>query len=150
MADEYYVVRGASIYCVYGTHFRRLDMPVAHGAYIRGIPMMNEDDCKVGLDANIAPFGACKSPENTNVKIVIHDATNIMPVPTDESGTNFAEPEMPVEGRLCTPILGDKWCDAKDDALVDGVPALTVNCTIACSCGGEGAVICFASNGQGV
>ncbi|MDR0286949.1 MAG: DUF4280 domain-containing protein [Clostridiales bacterium] len=148
--DIYYAVRGAHIGCVYGSHIRRLDMPVAHGSYIRDIPMMNEEDCQVGIEANIPPFGACRSSENTNVKIVIQDATDLMPVPTDDSGQNFAVPAVPVEGRLCTPVLGPKWSDAKKDTLVDGLPALTVNCTIACSCGGEGAVIFFMDNGQGV
>ena len=145
MADisEYYVVRGATIYCAYGSHFRKLDMPVAHGSYIRGKPMMNELDCKVGLDANIAPFGACMAPDNPNVNIEISDATNALPI--DENGS---PPALPISGKLCTPLLGEKWCDAKEDVLVDGVAALMVNCTLACEIGGEEAVIGFADNGQ--
>jgi len=49
--------------------------------------------------------------------------------------------------KACTPALGPKWCDAHEDTLVDGVPALTINCTIICSAGG---VICVSDNGQGV
>lgn len=145
-----YVVRGAKIYCAYGSHIRQLDMPVAHGAYIRDKPMMNEKDCEVGLDANIAPFGACQSPDNPNKKIEINDGTNAMQVPTDESCENFAPPSLPIQGRLCTPMLGEKWCDAKEDTLVDGLPALTTNCTLACCYGGTEGVIGFMDDGQEV
>jgi hypothetical protein len=144
----FYAVRGASIFCVYGTHLRKLDMPATHGSFIRGIPMMNENDCVVGLAANIPTFGACNSPENQNPVIIIADPTGVLPIP-DENG-NAVMPPMPLEGRLCAPILTGKWCDAKDDTLVDGAPALTVNCTIACATGGAGAVIGFMDNGQGV
>jgi len=140
-----YVVRGARIYCTYGTHIRRLDMPVGHGAYIREIPMMHELDCEVGLDKNIAPFGACRSPASTNVDIIIEDAEDAMPI-QDENGNNVMPP-MPLEGKLCEPEPGDKWLDAQDDTLVDGVPAITVNCTIACRLDG---IIGFMDDGQGV
>ena len=140
-----YIVRGAKIFCTYGSHIRYLDMPVCHGSYIREKPMMHKRDCKVGLDANIPPFGACISPENTGQEIIIHDAENILPL-QDENG-ELVMPPMPISGRLCIPMLDVKWCDAHEDTLVDGVPALTVNSTITCSLGG---VICFFDDGQEV
>ena len=150
MAEQYsysYVVRGAKIYCTCGTHIRQLDMPVCHGSYIREKPMMNEQDCKVGLDANIPPFGACRSESNPNIDIIIEDAENVLPL-QDENG-NQCEPPMPLEGKLCDPVLCEnaKWLDAQEETLVDGVPALTVKCTIACIYDG---VIGFWDNGQDV
>lgn len=140
-----YVVRGATIYCTCGSHMRKLDMPASHGAYIRDKAMMNKADCKVGIDQNIPPFGACISEENDQIEIKIEDATDVLPL-FDEEG-NPVERPMPIEGRLCCPKLGDVWLDAQEDTLVDGKPALTVKCTITCSYGGT---IGFIDAGQGV
>ena len=138
-----YVVRGAGIFCTYGSHLRRLDMPVCHGVYIRGKPVMNEQDCKVGLDANIPSFGACQAPGNPNQQIIIKDPTGMMPI-VGKNGEPSA-PTMPVTGALCTPILGEKWLNAYKDTLIDGVPALRTNCSIACIYQG---VIYFHNDGQ--
>lgn len=146
MSDAYYVVRGAKIYCDHGTHIRRLDMPVAHGSYIRDKPMMNEMDCKVGLDQNIAPFGACYSETNENPKIEIAEANmeDLMPAAVQEDGT-WVMPELPLKGKLCKPVLSSRWQETFEETRVDGKPALTVNSLITCSCGG---VIQFMDNGQ--
>ena len=135
----YYIVRGARMVCDHGTHIRQIDMPAGHGSYIREKPMLHGEDNKVGLDANIPPFGACSSPNNNNIDIVIHDAENIIP------GENGEMPSMPVGGKLCAPVFGGKWCDVHEDTLVDGIPALTTNSTLVCTCGG---VIFFIDNGQ--
>ncbi|NDO32789.1 DUF4280 domain-containing protein [[Clostridium] clostridioforme] len=68
-----YAVRGARIYCSFGSHIRKLDMPASHGSKIRDKAMLHEQDCKVGIDQNIPPFGACYSPENTEIDIEITD-----------------------------------------------------------------------------
>jgi len=145
MSGRGYVVRGARFYCTYGSHIRRIDMPVCHGSYIREKPMMHKFDSKVGLDANIPPFGACTSPGNQGQEIIIPSASADDLVPfLDENGNSFIPP-MPLAGRLCVPTLGQVWCDTYYDTLVDKVPALTVNSTIACCFGG---VICFMDDGQ--
>lgn len=140
-----YVVRGAKIYCTCGSHIRRLDMPASHGAYIRDKAMMNEKDCKVGIDQNIPPFGACFSENKDGIDIKISDATDLIPY-TDENG-NPMEPKLPIEGKLCEPKLAKQWQDAKEDTLVDGKPALKVDCCITCSYGGT---IAFMDSGQEV
>lgn len=140
-----YVVRGATIYCSCGTHMRKLDMPVSHGSYIRDKAMMNKSDCKVGIDKNIPPFGACKSENKDGIDIKIEDEKDLITY-TDENG-NTDKPQMPVEGKLCEPKLGDEWADAQENTLVDGKPALTVNSTITCSYGGT---IRFMDAGQDV
>jgi hypothetical protein len=130
---------------MYGSHIRRLDMPVCHGSYIREIPMMHERDCRVGLGANIPPFGACFSPNNRGPEILVHDADGMMPW-TDENGNSFM-PNMPIQGRPCTPSFGLRWNDAFDETLVDGRPALRTNCTITCHLMGT---VVFLDDGQGV
>lgn len=131
-----YVVRGAQIYCNCGSHVRRLDMPVSHGSFIRDKAMMNKADCKVGLDQNIPPFGACQAPGNQGMDIIIEDPKDVLPgMP------------VPVKGKLCAPKLAGQWLDAQDNTLVDGKPALTVKCTIACCFGG---IIEFMDAGQEV
>lgn len=140
-----YVVRGATIYCTCGTHMRKLDMPVSHGSYIRDKAMMNKTDCKVGIDQNIPPFGACHSQEKDGIDIIINDPKDLVPF-TDEEG-NPIEPSLPIEGKLCEPKLEEEWLDTQEKTLVDGEPALAVNSTITCCYGG---VIGFMDAGQEV
>jgi len=153
-------VRGARIFCPYGTHIRRLDMPVSHGAFIRDRPLMNEDDCEVGLDANIAPFGGCHSPakDGDKVDIIIGPDEEPMPTGFDEAANT---PITPKEGtviedvKLCKPRLLGKWLEAEEETLVDGKPALTMKCSLmcayACTAGFESADsarITFMTDGQ--
>ncbi len=140
-----YVVRGAKIYCTCGSHVRKLDMPVSHGSYIRDKAMMNQTDCKVGIEQNIPPFGACFSENKDGIDIQIHDATGLVPY-TDENG-NPVEPQLPIEGKLCEPKLPAQWQGAQEDTLVDGQPALKADCSITCSYGGT---IAFMDSGQEV
>lgn len=140
-----YVVRGATIYCSCGTHMRKLDMPVSHGSYIRDKAMMNKNDCKVGIDQNIPPFGACRSEAKEGIDIIIEDAKDLLPI-TDEEGNKLDIP-MPIEGKLCEPKLGAEWTGVQEKTLVDDKPALTINSTITCSYGGT---IGFMDAGQEV
>ncbi len=140
-----YVVRGATIYCSCGTHRRKLDLPVSHGSFIRDKAMMNETDCKVGIEQNIPPFGACKSETKDGMDIVIEDTKDALPL-TDADGNTVPNSE-PIEGKLCEPELSEKWSDAQEKTLVDGKAALTVKCTITCKYGGT---IGFMDAGQDV
>lgn len=120
-------------------------MPASHGSYIRDKAMMNRTDCKVGIDKNIPPFGACRSETKDGIDIKIEDTKDLLQV-TDEDG-NPVEIPLPIEGKLCEPELAKEWADAQEETLVDGEPALTVKCTITCKYGG---VIGFMDAGQGV
>lgn len=140
-----YAVRGAKIYCTCGSHVRRLDMPASHGSYIRDKAMMNEKDCKVGIGQNIPPFGACFSENKDGIDIKISDGTDLVPY-TDENG-NPVKPQLPIEGKLCEPKLAEQWQGAQENTLVDGQPALKVDCNITCSYGG---IIAFMDSGQEV
>lgn len=140
-----YVVRGATIYCSCGSHMRKLDLPVSHGSFIRDKAMMNKADCKVGIDKNIPPFGACMSEKKDGIDIKIEDAKDLVPF-TDENG-NPIQVSMPIEGKLCEPMLSTEWLDPQEDTLVDGKAAITVKSTITCSYGG---IIGFIDAGQEV
>jgi len=157
-----YIVRGAKIFCPFGTHIRRIDMRYAHGSFIRDKPMMNEDDHVVGIDDNIAPFGGCHSPlkEGDKVDITIGEDEFPMPIGMEE-GTDeliFPEPGMVIEDvKLCEPCLIGKWLEAEQETLVGGKPALTMKCHITCSYActadmeGEGGErITFITDGQEV
>jgi len=139
-----YVVRGAHFCCTYGSHIRRIDMPVCHGAYIREKPEMHELDCEVGIEANIPPFGACSSPKNAGQQITISSGEDLKPL-MDKHGEYYM-PSLPVTGSLCIPVPGPRWCDPKEDKLVDGHLALTVNSTLVC--GSFDGVIYFLDDGQ--
>lgn len=140
-----YVVRGATIYCSCGSHMRKLDMPVSHGAFIRDKAMMNKTDCKVGIDKNIPTFGACMSEKKDGIDIKIEDTKDLVPF-TDERGNPIQVP-MPIEGKLCEPMLAAEWAEPQEDTLVDGKAAITVKSTITCSYGGT---IGFIDAGQEV
>ena len=134
MSDVYYCVAGAKIFCNHGTHFRRLDLPLSHGVYIRDKAAVNERDRE--FPRNVPAFGVCLSRSNNGSIAQTSDPVDRM----QGSGTT--------EGRRCVPHTAGKWINAKADKLVDGRPALTVESTLTCSLGGG--VIAFADNGQGV
>jgi len=52
-----YVVRGGLMHCSLGTHDRKINLPVSHGSYVKGDPVMNKKDTATG--ANIPFFGIC-------------------------------------------------------------------------------------------
>lgn len=140
-----YVVRGATIYCTCGSHTRKLDMPVSHGSFIRDKAMMNQADCKVGIDKNIPPFGACSSDKKDGKDIVINEDKNL--VLQVDKDNNPIQPKLPIEGKLCEPMFATQWQGVQEDTIVDGQPALNVNCSITCCYGGT---IQFMDSGQEV
>ena len=143
-----YVVRGATIYCTAGTHIRALDLPKTHGVFMRGGAAMNEDDSKHIENptsesfGNIPIFGICLSNENENEAAqTLHTEDLIFPL----MGIDIEELDLPITGKRCTPSVS-RWIGAKEDTLVDGKPALTVECTLVCATGGG--CIAFINDGQ--
>ena len=50
MAEENeYLVRGALLYCTNGTHPRRINLPICHGSYIKGHPLLHKNGRKYFL-----------------------------------------------------------------------------------------------------
>ncbi|MMZ64578.1 hypothetical protein D1872_269190 [compost metagenome] len=104
--SQYYIVRGACMACEYGSHKRKLNLPVSHGAFVKDRPMMNEDD--YGPD-NISYFGICQNPDN----------------PSTETIYLVSEEGQQISGKPCKPIFPEKWNNTKETTRVEGKPALT-------------------------
>ncbi len=123
----YYVVRGAKMKCDKGSNVRKINLPVSHGSYVKGKPILIETDST--LD-NISYFGVCQNvdrlPEQVEIDVI------------NEKG------ELQ-HGKKCIPSFGAKWENAKGDTIIEGKAALTNESKIFCNCGG---VITFVSHGQ--
>jgi len=133
MADEqYYIVRGAQMRCCcgdrqVGTHPRKINLPVSHGVYVNGKPMMNEADHT--LD-NVPSFGICTGSNQTSTEIIYL---------ISEDGAQT------IAGPPCIPKILQKWSNTKQTMLVDGKPALQAESTLYCVNNGK---IRFFTTGQ--
>ncbi|MCL1924197.1 MAG: DUF4280 domain-containing protein [Defluviitaleaceae bacterium] len=110
-----YLVRGARLRCTYGTHTRKLNLPICHGVYItKGgelatnhaegrHPMIHEKDCKPGEGSegfNISSFGVCQAPNPPagarTVRLELQDEYG------EGTGQN-------VRGPACMPQIASFW-----------------------------------------
>ncbi|MDU7473929.1 MAG: DUF4280 domain-containing protein [Paenibacillus macerans] len=118
--EEYsYVVRGAELECDRGNRPGVLNLPLSHGVYVKGKPVMNIADCVCGPDANISnvgAFGMCKLLNN------------------------ICKPKID---------FGSKWTDGKEDVLIEGEQALLSKSTLRCTCKSPGGIITITNDGQG-
>lgn len=121
-----YVVRGAKMKCNKGTNAKRINLPISHGSYSNGNPIMNESDNVVG--ENISCFGICKGdcPSTENITL------------TKKNGKT-------ITGKTCQVKILKEWMNTKEDTLVDGEPALTTDSILICAYGGQ---IKFITDGQ--
>lgn len=103
-----YVVRGAKMICNKGTDEKRINLPVSHGAYSKGNPIMIESDNEVGT--NISSFGICSGncPSNGSSE----------------------------KTKKCQIMILNKWMNTKADTLIEGAPALTTASILICAYGG--------------
>jgi hypothetical protein len=103
-----YVVRGAQMICNKGNEIKKINLPVSHGAYSNGNPIMNENDNIIG--SNIGTFGICRGSCPSNG--------------SDE------------RTKKCQIMILNKWMNAKEDTLIEGAPALTTASVLICAYGG--------------
>ena len=119
MADEeVYLVRGAMLACDKGSHPRRLNLPMCHGAYAYEGPLIVSADSG---PENVKFFGVCFSetpPEGAEVQ----EFEGYRP----EGSTEEVDP---VEGPRCTPNIIGKWMNCHGDCA-------TTNSYLVCNCGG--------------
>lgn len=124
----YYIVRGAKMRCDKGSNLRKVNLPVSHGSYVKGSPILNMKDSKP-VD-NIPYFGVCKNedrlPEKIDITVINKDGA------------------LQIGKKCMLQILGE-WQNAQGDNIVEGQPALTTDSKIFCNCGG---VITFENHGQ--
>lgn len=112
-----YLVRGAPIMCICGSHSRHLDMYKSHGIYVNGKAVAFEGDC--AKDRNISYFGHCNSPLcdlTEEISLKMGAAVNV-------DGTYLAEPDDAVKiGIKCEPDIEGRWQNTHDETkiAVDG------------------------------
>lgn len=121
---EYYVVLGAKMKCDKGSNIRKINLPISHGSYVKGKPILNKKDCK---PENISYFGVCSECAEAEEITVI-----------DENGALKV-------GKKCTPVIVVEWARTKEDTIVEGQAALTTESVIFCTHGGN---IKFVTSGQ--
>jgi hypothetical protein len=125
--DNYYIVRGAKMRCEKGTHARKINLPVSHGSYVKGKPMMNQGDNVV--NKNISYFGIChECQEGEDIYLIGEDGNQLPP------------------GKKCLVQIAGEWSDTKVDTLVEGKAALTTDSWLVCS--KYQGKIKFETNGQ--
>ena len=103
-----YVVRGAKMICDKGTEAKAINLPVSHGVYSKGNPIMIESDNALGQ--NISTFGICRGSCPSN-------------------GDNERT-------KKCQIMIFNKWMNTKEDTLIEGAPALTTASILICAYGG--------------
>ena len=124
----YYIVRGAKMKCDMGSNQRKINLPVSHGSYVKGNPILNETDSKPV--ENISYFGVCNKGGDFSKEDEI--------VVINQDGAVQT-------GKKCTLEIVGKWKNTKGDTIVEGQPALTTDSIIMCNCGGT---ITFVEHGQ--
>ena len=124
--SDYYFVRGAKMSCSKGSNERKINLPVSHGSYAKGKPILNKKDSK---PENISYFGVCTGGACMD----------------DEEITVIDKNGCTKTGKKCKPITLLDWVKTKDDTLIEGEPALTTESVIFCSHGGN---IKFVTSGQ--
>ncbi|WP_297429479.1 DUF4280 domain-containing protein [Clostridium sp.] len=126
--STYYVVRGAKMKCDKGSNQRKINLPISHGCYVDGNPILNKTDSTI---ENISYFGVCQNEDRLSEKIQI---------------TVITEKGEVKPGKKCTlEIAGKQWENTKNDTIVGGQPALTTKSVLHCNCGG---IITFVEHGQ--
>lgn len=155
VSESHYLVRGAKLQCTCGSHKRKLNLPLCHGVYVAGKPLVNAEDCLVGDNQNITTFGVCSSEGNPDKPSLVEKAMLIgsglggllllhsvrkKVLLQKEDGTN-------VRGYACTPCIVGGWLDAHMTQQIarnntdgtnpeDRIPALTEYSFLVCAYGG--------------
>ncbi|MDY4097186.1 MAG: PAAR-like protein [Lachnospiraceae bacterium] len=99
-----YLVRGAPLLCLYGSHARHLDMYRSHGIYVNNKAVAFEEDCIV--NKNISYFGHCNAPGCSLTEIISLKLGSV--VNTDGVALQEVEDYIKV-GIKCVPEFDGKW-----------------------------------------
>lgn len=141
-----YLVRGALLRCNFGTHARRVNLPVCHGVYIDMHPVIHEGDFSAGEGRNIPHFGICKCPTPPPTEIV--DYTKDVPrLETGEKSTQ--DPGGFETGHRCQPEFDSGWQESYSGTQIqDGSPknCLTTQSFLFCIYGGCISAQCSGQN----
>lgn len=171
-----YVVHGAEAYCEMGSRTGRLTVPMCHGTYMHGMPVMTVMDSSD--ETNVKSFGFCYSLENPArlqavqaVMAEVEKDKNLLDGMMDgilslahaiEGVFGFKEDpgNDPYHGYdkdvyesvtvLCEPMiaLSKEWNGGTDKLQINGVNALNSECTLRCLRDGNRGIIHIANDGQ--
>jgi len=135
MADnKEYLVRGAILVCDCGCTTSILELPEDHGVYTKKeLPMVHEDDNKVGRNIRKTSFGACASESPPS------EVAQIITIPSvDEAGEPIG---VQIEGIACSPVITQSWKEPHETVFIDGggakKRALTTDSFLMCKYGGR-------------
>jgi len=107
-----YLVRGAPICCLHGSHIRHLDMHKTHGVYLKEKPLIHSKDCR---EENILSFGICSSPECT----LTEEADYMRGAATDIKGNYLTAPDNQfMTGIKCKPTIVGVWRNIHNDTRI--------------------------------
>ncbi len=120
-----YLVRGALLTCDFGSHARKLNLPLSHGIYIKEKAQILEDDCIV--DDNISYFGVCtcETPPCDTETVTLQKY--------GDAGKDGAT----ITGCKCCPEIIGKWRDCMERNMYAGnVKTVTTESYLVCKHGG--------------
>lgn len=125
-----YLVRGAPLRCLYGSHMRYLDLHETHGVYLNDKPLIHQQDCEP--EKHILSFGICSSPVTKLTEIV----SLMKGADVDAEGNYLGAPdEQVLVGPACKPRIADgEWKNVKEDAKIAQDAAEGVSDPGACTC----------------
>lgn len=139
-----YLVKGAPLRCIYGSHMRHLDMLESHGVYQDKKPVIHSHDMG---KSNILPFGICSSP----CSILTKRGSFLKGAPVDAEGNYLDEPDNQIlTGLVCDPEIVDFWNNVNEDVMIaddateetksedecNCYPAVTIKSYLICRHGG--------------
>jgi hypothetical protein len=143
MAGLEYKLHLSRATCSFGNTENYINIGTDHGVYVYGneqgetVPLLNEGDCTVGV--HITHFGTCSAFGSDADEA----AKRFQSAPLFSSLFKKAVGAvMHLVGTgvsactACSPEIRTRWCETKEDYLVDGLPALTENSFITCRKGG--------------
>jgi hypothetical protein len=136
MAGLEYKLHLSRAYCCFGNTENYINFGTDHGVYVYGneqgdmMPLLNEGDCKVGV--HITHFGTCGAfgADTDKATEKLQSAPLFASLFKNTIGAGISA------CTACKPEIRTRWCETKEDYLVDGLPALTENSFITCQKGG--------------
>jgi hypothetical protein len=135
-----YMLRLAQAKCSGGTMENHVNLPLDHGVYAGGQPLLNQEDHVP--EEHIIHFGNCRCAK-TNMGLKILDKMlNANPlVLLGRAVDHFflggaIEAEVTSWFSKCKPQTTELWQNAKEDFLVGSYPALTSESFLTCKYGG--------------
>ena len=130
---EEYLVRGAVLQCQFGSHCKKLNLPIDHGVYILDTPMMHALDYIPVV--NIVPFGVCSHP------LIPPGPSIVLPkegARGKDGELTGAPPSGIAKGIPCMPIVVVPWQNAHNETRLTlaEIPSITTKSFLVCMYGG--------------